>query len=92
MVEPLPKKNGYIDMVGDLFHFGHVRQIRRVHAMGFNVLIGVHSDECVATYKRRPVMSMAERIEVVEACKYVSQVIPDAPLAISISAISRCSQ
>ena len=77
------KKNGYIDMVGDLFHYGHVRQIKRVYDLGYNVIIGIHSDKTVESYKRIPIMNMNERIEVIDSCKYVYKIIPDAPLIIT---------
>jgi len=37
------------------------------------------SDEVVARYKRRPVMTLAERVSVVTACRYVDEVMPGAP-------------
>lgn len=77
------KKNGYIDMVGDLFHYGHVNQIKRVYDMGYNVIVGVHSDETVQTYKRKPILTMDERIKVINVCVYVNSIIKDAPLIIS---------
>jgi phosphoenolpyruvate phosphomutase len=76
-------KNIYVDMVGDLFHFGHVELLRRAKEFGQKLIVGVHNDETVMSYKRRPVLSMKERIAVIESCKYVDQVIPDAPLVVT---------
>jgi glycerol-3-phosphate cytidylyltransferase len=73
----------YVDMVGDLFHYGHVEFLRRAKALGDVLVVGVHSDETVASYKRAPIMSMDERIRVVEACRYVDEVVPDAPLRLT---------
>ena len=73
----------YADMVGDLFHYGHVRFLERARALGDTLVVGVHSDETVAGYKRAPVMSMAERIQVIAACQFVDEVIPDAPLQVT---------
>jgi cytidyltransferase-like protein len=70
----------YVDMVADLFHPGHVEILRRARELGDYLLVGVHSDEAVESYKRRPVMTMEERIRVVEACRYVDEVLPNAPL------------
>lgn len=70
-------------MVGDLFHFGHVEFLRRAREFGQKLIVGVHNDETVMSYKRKPVLNMKERIAVIEACKYVDQVIPDAPLVLS---------
>lgn len=73
----------YADMVGDLFHHGHVRFLERARKLGDVLVIGVHSDETVAGYKRTPVMTMAERIQVIAACQFVDEVIPDAPLRVT---------
>ncbi len=73
----------YADMVGDLFHCGHVQFLERASALGDTLVIGIHSDETVTEYKRAPVMTMAERIQVVAACRFVDEVIPDAPLVVT---------
>ncbi len=73
----------YVDMVGDLFHYGHVEFLRRARELGDVLVVGVHSDETVASYKRRPVMTMEERIPVVESCRYVDEIVPDAPLELT---------
>lgn len=70
----------------DLFHYGHVDFLKRVKTMAMKddpkgaVIVGLHSDKDVESYKRRPVMTMKERIAVVEACRFVDHVIGDAPL------------
>ena len=79
----------YADMVADLFHFGHVEFLRRARELGDVLVVGIHSDETVAGYKRRPLMSMEERMKVVEACRYVDEVIPDAPLSVTDDWIER---
>jgi cytidyltransferase-like protein len=76
-------------MVADLFHYGHAEFLRRAHELGDELIVGIHSDATVETYKRAPVMTMDERIGVVGACRYVDEVIPDAPLSISEEWISR---
>merc|ERR1711907_875527 len=52
---------------------------KRALTFGTRLFVGVCSDEDVESYKRRPVMTTAERINVVSACKYVYKVIPNAP-------------
>ena len=69
----------YVDMVGDLFHAGHVALLRAARELGDHLVVGVLSDETAAAYKRRPIMTLAERVAVIEACRYVDEVIPDAP-------------
>lgn len=73
----------YVDMVGDLFHPGHVELLRAAHELGDHLVVGVLSDESASTYKRRPIMTLAERVAVIEACRYVDEVIPDAPLRLT---------
>lgn len=73
----------YVDVVGDLFHFGHVEIIRKAKNYGDILIVGVHSDEAVETYKRRPVMTLEERVRSVQACPYVDVVLPHAPLKVS---------
>jgi cytidyltransferase-like protein len=71
----------YVDMVADLFHAGHVEFLRQARALGDELVVGIHADDAVASYKRRPIMTMEERIAVVEACRYVHAVVPNAPLS-----------
>lgn len=73
----------YVDMVGDLFHRGHVALLRAARAFGDQLVVGVLSDETVAAYKRRPIMTMDERVAVIEACRYVDEVIPDCPYRVT---------
>ena len=74
------KKIGYVSMVGDLFHYGHVNQLKNVYDQGYTVIVGIHDDETVASYKRIPILTMDERVKVIESCKYVSKIIKNAPL------------
>jgi len=73
----------YTDMVADLFHYGHVNYLKNIYLQkkeGDLLYVGIHSDECTKSYKRTPIMTMEERIQVVEACKYVDKVIVDSPI------------
>ena len=72
----------YVDMVADLFHYGHVNFLRQARECGDYLLVGVHADETVMTYKRRPILSMEERVASVEGCRYVDEVVSNAPLMI----------
>lgn len=73
----------YVDMVGDLFHAGHVSLLREARRVGDWLVVGVLSDDTTASYKRRPIMSLAERVAVIEACRYVDEVVPDAPFHVT---------
>jgi cytidyltransferase-like protein len=70
----------YVDMVGDMFHEAHIELFKKARAFGNYLLVGVLSDESVEEYKRSPILTMKERIKVVEACKYVDEVVANPPL------------
>jgi len=82
----------YVDMVADLFHYGHSNFLKQCRTYceeqakelnrpeGCHLLVGIHSDKDVESYKRVPVLTMEERILSVEGSKYVTKVIPNAPL------------
>jgi cytidyltransferase-like protein len=84
-VETIPSKKTivYVDMVADLFHYGHVAFLSRAKKAGDYLIVGVHSDEDVIKYKRKPILTMLERSKVVSACKYVDEVITNAPLKVT---------
>lgn len=73
----------YVDMVGDLFHMGHVALLKAARDFGDWLIVGLLSDEVASVYKRRPVMNLAERVAVVEACRYVDEVLPNAPYRVT---------
>ena len=76
----------YLDMVADLLHFGHINCIKSVNDYkneGDKLYIGIHNDKTVESYKRTPILTMDERIKVLEGCKYIDKIIPDAPLTIT---------
>ncbi|HSK22643.1 MAG TPA: adenylyltransferase/cytidyltransferase family protein [Egicoccus sp.] len=75
----------YVDMVGDLFHAGHVELLRQARTFGDHLVVGVLADEVVAAYKRPPVMNLDERVAVIEACRYVDEVIPAAPDVVTLA-------
>jgi cytidyltransferase-like protein len=60
-----------------------VNFLRQAKQHGDYLLVGIHADETVESYKRRPILTMEERIASVEGCKYVDQVVPNAPLEIT---------
>ncbi len=59
----------------DLFHAGHVRLLARCAELGA-VTVALNTDEFIAEYKgKSPVMSFDERREVLEACRFVDDVV-----------------
>jgi len=82
----------YVDMCADLFHAGHVaylKQCKQFREDGMQsdesvyLIVGIHNDKTITGYKRTPVCTMDERAEVVRACKYVDEVVLNAPLAVA---------
>ena len=69
-------------MVADLFHYGHANFLKQARQLGDHLLVGIHSDKVVEEYKRSPIMTMQERLDTVSSCRYVDEVIPNAPLVV----------
>lgn len=72
----------YADMVADLFHYGHVEFLKKAHALGDYLLVGIHADDVLVSYKRRPILTMEERVASVAGCHYVDEVLPNAPFIV----------
>jgi len=76
----------YLDTVADLFHIGHLNLFRQARSLFENpveLLVGVHSDKDVESYKRRPIIKQEHRYEMVRCCSLVDKVIESAPLVIT---------
>lgn len=76
-------KTIYVDMVADMFHSGHVHFLKKASELGEKLIVGLNSDEDVASYKRTPIISLKDRTMVIESCKYVDKVISPCPLVIT---------
>ena len=68
---------GYTTGVYDMFHIGHLNIIRRAKEQCDFLIVGVSTDELVQKEKgKTPVIPYVERAAIVEALKYVDQVVP----------------
>lgn len=72
--------------VFDLLHLGHMKlfeKIKKSFDCPIWLIVGVHSDETVNTYKREPIIPEKFRVEMVKMCKYVDEVWSNADLYVS---------
>lgn len=56
-------------------HPGHVALLKRAKEEYGYVVVSLNSDEFATKYKRKPLMTMLERMNIMSACKYVDEVI-----------------
>jgi ethanolamine-phosphate cytidylyltransferase len=81
----------YTDMCADLCHHGHFNYLDLVYqkclllANGdqIQIIVGIHNDETIVSYKRTPIMSMEERCRMVSYHKRVSRIVDNAPLKVT---------
>ena len=77
----------YCDIVGDLFHVGHLNLFKKAIEYGTHLIVGIHSDSTVESYKRKPIFCEEDRYELISNCRLVNEIVKDAPLHISIDFI-----
>ena len=73
------EKTVYIGMSADLIHPGHLNVIKRGAELG-RVVIGLLTDEAIASYKRVPYLTYQQRLEIIQEIKHVSEVVPQTTL------------
>lgn len=69
----------YVGMSADLIHPGHLNIIREAQRLG-EVVVGLLTDEAIASYKRLPMLTFEQRKIIVENIKGVSRVVPQRTL------------
>ena len=69
----------YADMVADLFHYGHVEFLKQARALGDYLVVGIHADDVAGANKRKPMLTMEERVASAAGCRWVDEVLPNAP-------------
>jgi len=67
---------GYTTGVFDLFHIGHLNLLKRARGLCDKLIVGVSTDELVKKKGKEAIVPYEERIQIVEAIKYVDVAIP----------------
>ncbi|GAB9465173.1 hypothetical protein Gpo141_00002589 [Globisporangium polare] len=88
-----PKKTDkivYIDGAFDMFHAGHVEILKLAKAQGSYLIVGVHNDAVVNAHRglNYPIMNLHERVLSVLGCRFVDDVLIDAPWEVTGDMIS----
>ena len=71
----MSKATVYVGMSADLVHGGHLNVIKKAQELG-HVIVGLLTDEAIASYKRLPYLNFDQRKEIIENIKGVDEVIP----------------
>ena len=61
----------------DLFHFGHLEILRRAKELGEYLVVAISTDKFNEIKDKKCVYPFEHRINIVEAIKYVDEVIPE---------------
>lgn len=73
----------------DMVHYGHSNQLRQARAMGDYLIVGVHTDEEISRHKGPPVFTQEERYKMVQAIKWVDEIVPGAPYVTTLETLDK---
>ena len=69
----------YVGMSGDILHSGHINILNEAAKLG-DVVVGLLTDEAIASYKRVPILDFEQRLSVISNLNQVSTVVPQKTL------------
>lgn len=67
--------NVYVEMTADFLHPGHIHILEEASKYG-EVIVGLLTDEAVASYRRIPLLAYAQRKKILDNIKGISEIIP----------------
>lgn len=69
-------RKGYTSGVYDMFHIGHLNILKNARMLCDKLVVGVTTDElCFQRKKKYPIINQEERLQIIEAIKYVDAAI-----------------
>ena len=81
-LKELEKSTVYLSLSTDIIHGGHISIINKASKMG-QLIIGLLTDEAVASYKRYPLLPYKERENIISNISGVNLVVPQKTLSYS---------
>lgn len=81
----------YCDGIYDLFHYGHARSLQQAKNLFENttLIVGIPSDELTKELKGDVILTAKERIESLKHCKYVDEIVENAPWIVTLDYIEK---
>ena len=78
LVDPSKGVIGYVPGAWDMFHIGHLNILKRARPHCDHLVVGVVSDDALERTKgKRPIVTLAERLEIVASMGIVDEVVID---------------
>ena len=74
------RKKVYVGLAVDIIHEGHINILKIANKFG-DVIVGLLTDEAIASYKNIPHLNYKRRKIIVQNIKYVKKVIPQTTLS-----------
>ena len=73
------KKTVYVGMSADIIHKGHINILKKASIYG-DVIVGLLTDQAIASYKSIPYLNYEKRKLVIKNIKFVKKVVPQKTL------------